>query len=82
MPSFVVIISLLAFMSFLYSMKVFNLEVHRLQMVTEPFGGNLNRMMEQILRLCTAALFTALSFASLLLSAALAWLATQPGLVG
>lgn len=82
MPSFVVIISLLSFMSFLYALKVFNQEAHQLQLVTEPFGGNLNRMMEQVLRVCTAALFTALSLISVLMSMALAWLALQPGMVG
>ncbi len=82
MPSFVVIISLLSLMSFLYSLKVFNQEAHSLQLVTEPFGGNLNRMVEQVLRVCIAALFTALSLISVLMSLALVWLATQPGLLG
>lgn len=82
MPSFVVLISMLSFMSFLYSMKVFHQEAHRLQLVTQPFGGNLNRMMEQVIRLCTAALFTALSLCSVMMSGALVWLAMQPGFLG
>lgn len=82
MPSFVVIISMLSVLSFLYAMKVFNQEVHRLQMVTQPFGGSANHMVQQALRVCMAALFTALSLVSVLMSGALIWLALQPGLVG
>jgi hypothetical protein len=82
MPSFVVIISLLSLMSFLYSMKVFNQEAHRLELVTRPLGGTVPRMVEQVLRVCIAALFTALSLISVLMSLALIWLALQPAVVG
>lgn len=82
MPSFVVIITLLSFLSFLYATKAFLHEAHGLQLVTAPFGGSISRMTQQFLRVCIAALFTGLSLVSVLMSLALVWLSLQPGMLG
>lgn len=82
MPSFVAIITLLSLLSFVYAMKIFSEEVHRLQTVTQPFGGSMNRLMEQMLRISMASLLTALSLVSVMVSCALIWLAMQPSMVG
>jgi hypothetical protein len=82
MPSFVIIITMLSLLSFLYATKAFVQEAHHLQLATAPFGGGISRMMQQVLRVCIAALFTALSLVSLLMSLGLVWLSMQPGMVG
>jgi hypothetical protein len=82
MPTFVVIISLLSLLSFAYSISIVNQEIHRFQMVTQPFGGTLERMVEQVTRLTISLIFTGLSLATVFMSAALVWLALQPTMVG
>lgn len=82
MPSFVVIITLLSLLSFLYAMKGFFQETHQLQAVTGPFGGSISRMTQQVLRVCVAALFTGLSLVSVLMSLGLVWLSLQPSMLG
>jgi len=82
MPSFVAIITLLSLLSFLYAAKIFSEEIHRLQSVTQPFGGSINHLMEQVLRISMASLLTVLSLVSVMMSCALIWLAMQPSMVG
>lgn len=82
MPSFVIIITMLSLLSFLYALKTFVYEAHHLQLVTAPFGGNISRMVQQVLRLSIAALFMALTLVSVLMSLGLVWLSMQPGFVG
>jgi hypothetical protein len=82
MPSFVIIITTLSLLTFLYATKAFMQEAHHLQLATAPFGGNMSRMIQQVLRVCIAALFTALALVSLLMSLGLVWLSMQPGFVG
>ncbi|HET9240002.1 MAG TPA: hypothetical protein VFO10_22260 [Oligoflexus sp.] len=82
MPSFVIIITALSVLSFLYAMKAFLHEGHQLQRMTAPFGGSIPRMAQQVLRVSIAALFTALALVSVLMSLGLVWLSMQPGFVG
>lgn len=82
MPTFVVFITILSLFSLRYALGILNQEMHRMRMVVEPFGGSIERMTEQVIRLTLALTFALVGLLSVALSIALAWLSLQPQLLG